>query len=72
MTFDPETGKPGYPNLAPPEDEAAQYFAKYGQHAPWTRVWRDGKDVNDEPRETWPLLWRDPAEFRRRASRKRR
>lgn len=40
---------------------AEKHVAKHGSTAPWTRVWREGVDVTDERRETWPLLARSEA-----------
>ena len=45
--------------MAEDEEErwARHYRERFGVEPPWLRVWKDGRDVTDEPPETWPYPW---------------
>jgi len=47
----------GYP--APDLEWVARSYRDAGMEPPWTRVYRAGVDVTDQPPETWPWPWND-------------
>jgi hypothetical protein len=48
----------GYPTHS--SERAAQLYRDAGMEPPWTRVWREGRDVTDEDPVTWPWPWSQP------------